>query len=99
MLLFLAQYTNSTAYLKAFVNSVDFENNTPLHMACKNGHVETVKVLLEHEADFNSRNDIMSNTPLHVAIQAGQDDIVKVLIDTGADVTAVNELQRMPIHQ
>jgi len=86
------------AEIDHFINSCNTDHNTPLHMACRKGHVETVKVLLKHNADFDSRNDIVSNTPLHVAAQAGQVDIVKVLIDTGASVNSINALRRLPIH-
>ncbi|KAK3742095.1 hypothetical protein QZH41_017551, partial [Actinostola sp. cb2023] len=84
--------------IEKFLNGWDFEDNTPLHLACKRGYVETVKVCLHHNADLEARNDIVGNTPLHVAAQAGQVDIVEMLIDQGAAVTLTNALQRLPIH-
>lgn len=84
--------------LEKFVNACDFEDNTPLHLACKRGHEETVEVCLRHGADVEARNDFASDTPLHVAAKAGKVKIVEILIDYDANVAAVNALQRQPIH-
>jgi ankyrin repeat protein len=84
--------------LEKFINACDFEDNTPLHLACKKGHEATVEVCLRHGADVEARNDMASNTPLHVAAQAGQVSVVEILIGCGANVAAVNALQRTPMH-
>jgi ankyrin repeat protein len=39
---------------------------TPLHWACKNGHVEVVKALLEKGADLHAKTNL-GETPLHYA--------------------------------
>lgn len=84
--------------LDKFINACDFEDNTPLHLACKRGHEDTVQVCLRHGADVEARNGMAFDTPLHVAAKAGQVKIVEILIKHDANVTAVNALQRQPIH-
>ena len=58
--------------------------NDALLMACKNGHQDVVKILLEHTAtaniDFNAR-DTDGSTPFLVACMYGQTDIVQLLLD------------------
>ena len=52
---------------KGIIDSEDDESNTPLHMACLRGHVDTAKVLLEAGADPNVRsvNDCQIRGPEH----------------------------------
>ena len=62
---------------------------TPLMCAAIRGHVDVVKVLCEHGADKEVRND-NNNNPLLCAAIEGQSDVVKVLcamILTRADAT------------
>ncbi|CAK67753.1 unnamed protein product (macronuclear) [Paramecium tetraurelia] len=62
----------------------DFYNMTALHWACKNGHLEIVKILLQHHADFDAL-EVMNRTPLSIAIQENQQEIVKLLLTYGAN--------------
>lgn len=58
---------------------------TPLAFACQVGHVEAVKVLLQHgNSKINSfvRNSITSRAPLFEACKFGQLEVVKVLLET-----------------
>jgi ankyrin repeat protein len=48
------------------VNEVDDNFNTPLHLASKGGHFETVRELLRQGADFTAQNR-NHMTPLHLA--------------------------------
>jgi predicted nicotinamide N-methyase len=61
------------------VNSLDNHENTPLHMAAANGHVEIVKLLLQLGSDPSRRND-KGNTPLHWAASNGQQAAVEALL-------------------
>ena len=61
---------------------------TPLHAASCNGHVETVRLLLDNAAvvDFPSKVKLL--TPLHYASSQGHKEIVRLLLDKGANIEA-----------
>ena len=64
----------------ANVNWVGPENgDTPLHRACRLGHLQVVEILLRHsQVNVNARNDKLA-TPLLVACQEGHVEVVKLL--------------------
>ena len=71
----------------ARVNATMHHRRTPLFYAIRGGHLETVRLLLEHEADVNwlDENNI---SPLIYAVQHNSHiPVVKVLLDKGADPT------------
>ncbi|KAG7386635.1 hypothetical protein PHYPSEUDO_015419 [Phytophthora pseudosyringae] len=79
----------------AFVNFVQPETlNTPLHMACANGHVECVRELLSYGAKHVP--NASGNLPLHWAVQNKHREIVKLLVDgvQELDVLARNSFGR-----
>jgi len=57
-------------------NMPDWE--TPLHVASERGHVEIVRLLLEHGADLRAR-DSDGRTPSELALQYGKLEIVELL--------------------
>ena len=59
--------------------------DTLLIEASRNGHLEVVKLLIEHHADVNLQGEAW-NGPLHEAAYAGHTEIMKVLLENGADV-------------
>ena len=56
-------------------------------MAAKNGHTETVKLLLDRGADIHAWNDYA----LRLAAENGHTETVKLLLDRGADIHAGND--------
>lgn len=72
----------------ADVNVKDLYGNTPLHYAAEEGHVNTLRVLLEKEVevgvDVDVKNRTYEYTPLHLAAQNGHLDIVNALIEKRA---------------
>ena len=61
-------------------NIKDSNGWTALHYACHNGVIESVKILVEHNADINSFSN-NKRTPLHLAAKMNRVDIVNYLID------------------
>ena len=70
------------------VNENDQYDNTPLHIACQKGFLETVKVLVDHGADCDNKNED-EKTPFHMAAASGHTEVVKYLLEV--DKTAVND--------
>ena len=67
----------------------DENGNTPLIVACQNGHASVCHLLVEHGADLKCANK-RGNTPLHYCFAYNFDDLGKFLISQGADEYAVN---------
>ena len=64
-------------------------NNTALHFAAQEKHLEVMQVLIDAGADIETRNDD-GRSPLHVACISGALTTVKMLVEAGADVRATD---------
>lgn len=73
----------------ADVNRCDDNGNTPLIVACQNGHATVCHLLVEHGADLRMSNK-KGNTALHYCFAYNFDDLGKFLISQGADEFATN---------
>ncbi|OCT89033.1 hypothetical protein XELAEV_18017653mg [Xenopus laevis] len=74
---------------KQDTNQLDKENRTPLHIACANGHLDAVKLLLESKSKLNlCDND--NRSPLLKAIQCQQESCAAVLLEHNADPNLVD---------
>jgi ankyrin repeat protein len=58
------------------INLSETQGWTPLHWVCRNGDVDTVKLLINSEADLQS---MRSWTPLDVAIFCGNNSLISTL--------------------
>ena len=69
---------------------------TPLIIAARNGHLNSVKILLRYGADIEARGSvniedqvIEGSTPLWATAATGHLDVVKLLIEQNAEVRRV----------
>ena len=67
-------------------NQADRSGVTPLWVGSFNGHLGSVKALLESGADINKARTDTGTTPLYIACQNGHVSIVEALLGRGADV-------------
>ncbi|KAL8654594.1 MAG: hypothetical protein Q9210_001407 [Variospora velana] len=58
---------------------------TPLYIASANGHIENIRLLLDHGAKFRHESHIFWS-PLLLAVNNGQHDALRVLLEAGADI-------------
>ena len=63
------------------------EGCAPLWAAAASGRLDVVKLLIERNADVDSRT-LTGSTPLRVAAHEGHLDVVGCLVESGADVNA-----------
>ncbi|XP_046559267.1 uncharacterized protein LOC124268339 [Haliotis rubra] len=73
------------------------DGNTPVHLACQEGRIDVVDILLKRNADLTILN-FDNCSPLHVwACKNGHIDTVKLLIEKGADVSAADGHGNTPL--
>jgi ankyrin repeat protein len=71
---------------------------TALHLAARQGHIETVLALLEAGADVNAASAGDQTSPLLIATINGHFDLGKTLLDLGADPNLVSEAGATPLY-
>jgi len=57
-----------------------------------------VRLLLDHRAALDARDDESGATPLYVAAAMGRSDVVKLLVEKGADVNLATRAGATPLH-
>ena len=70
---------------------------TGLHEAAKSGHLNAVRLLLEHGADPNAREAGDNTCALHWAAAAGHTEIVRALLDAGGDVHGFGDVHALDV--
>lgn len=66
-----------------------------LHLAAH--HPEALRLLLEHGADVNARDEGDNALPLHFAAGGGPLDSVRILLEAGSDVHGVGDLHEIEV--
>jgi ankyrin repeat protein len=66
--------------------AVDKKGQTLLHCACRNDHLDVIRLLLQHRVGQSQLNqlDKAGQTALHLAVLNDDVDAVKALLDAGA---------------
>ena len=80
----------------SFSSSFFQMGESPIIRAAHNGHLHTVRFLVEHGADVNAI-DMGDNTALHWAAMRGHVEIVKYLLEQGADKTLRNKQDKLAV--
>lgn len=83
MKLLLSHISNSEISTTVLINQACDSGETPLHIAAKEGDIETVRILLAAGAEVNVE-DRFSKTPLNYAIDNEKDDVQDFLLGQGA---------------
>ncbi len=81
-------------YKGAMVNASNNDGATALHMACYRGYLETARLLLNHGAALEAKDN---ESPLHWACWRNKLDVVKELVQRGADLFVKNESKETPL--
>jgi ankyrin repeat protein len=61
------------------------------------GHKAVVRLLLEHEANVDGKDD-RGNTPLHYACKNGRTAMARWLVENGASIHFQNDEGFTPLH-
>lgn len=72
--------------------------DTPLHLACRHGWLDTVRLLVEDKEGNLNVMDCGKQTPLHYASLYGHEDIARYLILKGCDTTVLDAGKWTPLH-
>ncbi|XP_049874595.1 integrin-linked protein kinase [Pectinophora gossypiella] len=79
------------------MNQGDDHGFSPLHWACKEGHLKIVEMLMRRGARINVTN-MGDDTPLHLAAAHGHRPVVQLLLQNRVDVNFINEHGNSPLH-
>ena len=70
----------------------------PMHLAARQGEIESVKALIDAGADVNQRGRRRQVTPMLIATMNGHFDLAKYLLDKGADPNLAQDNGVTPLY-
>ena len=70
---------------------------TPLSVASRQGYSEVARVLVEHGADTETRDNV-TYSPLEGSSEMGHVEVVRVLLENHADVNFLDEINHTALH-
>ena len=71
----------------------------PMHVACRYGQLEVVKLLLSYRANATAPAEVYGNTPLHYALFYGHTHVAEYLLTLpSVHVNCTNNQQDTPLH-
>lgn len=76
-------------------NTIDLNGDTPLHLACHEGHTLVALMLLDSGSNVNAINKD-GRTPLHMACSKNHGAIVEILLTKGANLFAEDKIGMVP---
>jgi ankyrin repeat protein len=103
MQFFMSSKGDNYGILQLIMNKEDIKKVSPeglnnLHYACRFGHAETAKLLLNVGIDVNVTSLHRRMVPLHFAILSGNKNLLIELIKYGANVNAQDTEGLTPLH-
>ncbi|MBL7564106.1 ankyrin repeat domain-containing protein, partial [Legionella bononiensis] len=81
-----------------YVNAIDKEGNTALHLAARDNNLTAIRYLLGHGADIDLRNKL-GNIPLHLAAITDNPTAIRYLVEHGADINCQNNFGNSPLYE
>jgi ankyrin repeat protein len=80
------------------VNAECGYHGSPLHAASYRGHVDTVRLLLDHGANVNARSEEKMRSPLLSAYYGSHLEVMRLLLERGADANATHSSTTRILH-
>lgn len=82
----------------ADASSRDDDDESPLHIAARLGHVDIATMLLKHRAVVDDQSSLHLRAPIHYACEQTNGEMIVLLLEANADVSLRDRLARTPLH-